>query len=357
MKSKYIFPSLLLAVLGLMAGCNPSEPKAPPTQLPVVQVKLTQPKHGDITRFVSLPGNVIPNQQAALYAKVTGYLKAIHVDKGDSVKEGDLLAEIEVPELLADLARTKAEVEVANVDYKRILEAQQKAPSLVVAQSIDTARAKSLVAKANLERAETLLQFCKITAPFSGTITKRFVDPGAFIPAATSGNAAQSSPLLTIADFSVVRVQVAVPEPETPFICKDLPVKISIDELPGANLTGSVTRFSHSLDDATKTMLAEIDLPNSDHKLLPGMYANVKIGVETHTNALLIPVDALVTEKMGTSVFKVSGGKAQKVPVKTGFSDGSNVEVLEGVAPEESLILVGKQTLSSGQPVTVTEGK
>jgi membrane fusion protein, multidrug efflux system len=357
MKSRYILPFLLLAALGLIAGCSQSESKAPSTELPPVAVKLAQPKHGDITRFVSLPGNVIPNQQAALYAKVTGYLKTIRVDKGDSVKEGDLLAEIEVPELLADLARSKAEVEVADIDYKRILEAQQKAPSLVVAQSIDAAKAKSLVARANQERAETLLQFCKIVAPFSGTITKRFVDPGAFIPAATTGNAAQSSPIVTIADFSTVRVQVAVPEPETPFVRNDLPAKIFIDELPNTNFTGTVTRYSHSLDDATKTMLVEIDLPNSDHKLLPGMYANVKLGVETHTNALLIPVDALVTEKTGTSVFKVNAGKAQKAPVKTGFSDGTSVEVLEGVTPEESVILVGKQTLSSGQPVTVTEGK
>ncbi|EEF57522.1 efflux RND transporter periplasmic adaptor subunit [Pedosphaera parvula] len=357
MKSKHFFSSLLLASLGVIAGCNPPESKAPSKETPPVAVKLVQPKRGDITRSVSLPGNVIPDQQAALHAKVTGYLKTIHVDKGDSVKEGDLLAEIEVPELLADLAKSKAEVEVADIDYKRILEAQQKAPSLVVAQSIDTARAKSLVAKASLEHAETLLQFCKIIAPFSGTITKRSVDPGAFIAAATSGNAAQSSPIVTLADFSKVRVQVAVPEPETPFIRNDLPVKIYIDELPGTNFTGTVTRFSHSLDDATKTMLVEIDLPNADHKLLPGMYANVKLGVETHANALLIPLDALVTEKTGTSVFKLNGGKAQKVPVKTGFTDGANVEILEGVTPEEPLILVGKQTLSSGQPVTVTEGK
>lgn len=357
MKPKLIPFTLLLGGLGLIGGCDRPESKTPDSPAAPIFVKLVQPKRGDITRSVSLPANVLPNQQAALYAKVSGYLKTIRVDKGDAVKEGDLLAEIEVPELIADTARYKAEAGVADIDYKRILEAQKKAPSLVVAQSIDTARGKAEVAKASLDHAETLLGFCKIIAPFPGVITKRMVDPGAFIPAATSGNAAQATPIVVIADFSKVRVQVAVPEPEVPFVRNELAVKVAVDELPGTNFPGTVTRYAHALDDATKTMLVEIDILNPDARLLPGMYAIVKLGMETRTNALLIPVDALVTEKSGTSVFKMSGGKAQKVPVKTGFNDGAFAEILEGVNADDPLILVGKQTFANGQPVTVTEGK
>jgi RND family efflux transporter MFP subunit len=346
----------LITIL-LISGCSKSETSSPQKEPAPLAVKLCHPKHGDITRSVSLPANVLPNQQAALYAKVGGYLKTISVDKGDSVKQGDVLAEIEVPELLADEAKFKAELAVADIDYKRILEAQKKAPDLVVLQSVDAAKAKYEVAKANLDRAQTLLQFCKITAPFSGVITKRSVDPGAFIPAATSGSAAQTTPLVMVADYSIVRVQVAVPEPETPFIRNGLPAKVTVDALPGTTFTNSVTRYSHSLDDATKTMLVEIEITNPKAQLLPGMYAIAKLGVETHTDALLIPVEALVTEKTGTSIFKVASGKTVKAPIKTGFNDGAFVEILDGLKPDESLILVGKQTLAPGQAVTISDSK
>src|SRR5437899_1579507 len=126
--------------------------------------------------------------------------------------------------MLGDLARYKAEVEVAEVDYKRLSESQKKLPDLVVPQTVDNAKGKLDVAKASLERTETLLGFAKITAPFSGVITKRMVDPGAFIPAATSGSAAQNAAIVTLTDFNRVRVQVAVPELETSLVATDQPV-------------------------------------------------------------------------------------------------------------------------------------
>ena len=121
-------------------------------------------------------------QQATLYAKVAGYLKTIAVDKGDAVKEGALLAEIEVPELIADRAKFKAELEVAQIDYQRVSDAQKKASDLVVPQTVDNARGKLEIAKANLERNETLLGFARITAPFGGTVTRRPGPPGAGSP-------------------------------------------------------------------------------------------------------------------------------------------------------------------------------
>jgi RND family efflux transporter MFP subunit len=211
--------------------------------------------------------------------------------------------------------------------------------------------------KANLERAETLLGFCKITAPFSGVITKRAVDPGAFVPAATSGSAAQNAMVVTLMDFSKVRVQIAVPENEVPLVRHGLPVKVTVEELPGRVFEGSITRFSQVLDDATKTMLAETDLENPRRELRPGMYATAKLGVEQHANAVLVPVEAAVVEKSGTSVFVVADGKAKKVPVKTGFNDGASVEILDGLEPKQAVILVGKLGLSSGQAVVVEEAK
>ena len=326
------------------------------TKTPVAaSVKLVQAKRGDILRNVSLSANVAANQQTTLYSKVGGYLKKIAVDKGDEVKAGDLIAEVEVPELIADLSKYKAEFEVAEIDFKRVSDAQKKAPDLIVLQSLDTAKGKLTVAKANLERAETLLGFCKITAPFSGVVTKRFVDLGAFIPAATSGSSAQNAAIVTLSDFNTVRVQVAVPEFEVPLIKKGLPVKIAIEELPGRTFDGTVTRYSHALDDATKTMLVEVDLKNEKLELRPGMYAIAKIGIEKHSNTVLLPVEAVFVEKIGPSVFTVVDGKAKKVPVKIGFNDGASIEVTEGVAEGDSVILVGKMTLANGQPVTVTQ--
>jgi membrane fusion protein (multidrug efflux system) len=339
-----------ISIAAIFAGCNPTTPQTKSAETPV-SVKLIQPHRGEITRTISLPAVIAANQQAALYSKVAGFLKSISVDKGDAVTRGQLLAEIEVPELVADLARYKAEAEIADLDFKRASEAREKSPDIVPLQSADAAKAKSLEAKANLEHAQTLLGFCKITAPFNGVITRRTADPGAFVPA----GAAQNSAVVTLADFDVVRVQIAVPESEVPLIKNSLPAKILVDELPGHAFDGGITRFSQTLDDTSRTMLAEVDLQNPKHELRPGMFATVKLGVEKHANALLVPADAVAFEKAGTSVFTVADGKAKKLPVKTGFNDGSSVEILDGLASEQAIVLLGKMTLNNGQAVTISQ--
>jgi len=324
-----------LAVAGetALSGCKPVAADSVQSPAPPVTVQVIQPERGSITRYVTLPGNVRPYQQATLYAKVAGYLKTLTVDKGDQVKEGALLAEIEVPELLADRAKYRAEVEVAGINYKRLSESQKKAPDLVVPQTVDDARGTLEVAKAILERTETLLNYARITAPFSGIITRRLVDPGAFIPAATSSSAAQEAAIVTLSDFSRIRVQVAVPENEASFVATNQPVKFTVEGLPGRTFAGTVTRFAYALEEASKTMLAEIELPNQTLELRPGMYASVSIGIERHPDALLVPVNALVQEKTGASVFTLADNKARKTPVRTGFNDGQHVEILSGLNP------------------------
>src|SRR6266496_1194747 len=153
MKNKQMGLALVVAALvgqGTISGCKPSTAEPTKEATPPLAVQIVQPKRGSITRNVTLPGEIKPYQQATLYAKVAGYLKTITVDKGDQVKAGAVLAEIEVPELLAERSRCKAEVEVAALDYKRLNESQQKAPDLVMPQTVDDARGKLDVAKANL---------------------------------------------------------------------------------------------------------------------------------------------------------------------------------------------------------------
>jgi RND family efflux transporter MFP subunit len=404
-------------------------------------VRVATPTRGDVHRFVAQPGTIRPLQQATLYAKVSGYLKSIAVDKGDAVKANAAIAQIEVPELQAELlaqqaqhARAGAEVgraqaevtrrqaEVARFDAElkrlrallekseaerafaeaeldRLTKARRQTSDLVTAQQLDKAKsdrdvlvasinaarqtiaaaqaeqqavraavdvaqrlvavaqADVQVAHATLQRTQTLLGFTEITAPFAGVVTARHVDRGAFIPAATGGSAAQSAAIVTLMDFDTVRVQVPMTELEAALVAKGQPVKVALDGLPGKSFEGTVTRFAGALDETTRTMLVEAELPNPGHTLRPGMYATVRVGVEKHTNVMLVPSEALVMEKTAAFLFLADGGKAKKTPVKIGFNDGAKVEIISGIAETAKVILVGKTALADGQAVNVQETK
>ncbi len=319
------------------------------------EIKATHPGRGEITRYVTLPGTLRANQQATLYAKVPGYLKSLGVDKGDSVRADQSLGEIEVPELVSDLAKYEAEVKVAEIDFERVSGAAKKAPDLVTPQSLSEAEGKLKVARARLDQTTVLLKYSRILAPFSGVITQRFVDPGAFIPAPTSGGTMQAAAIVTIADFDTVRVQVAVPEAEASLVDKGEPVKFSVEGLPGKAFEATVSRISYALDEATRTMLVEADVPNPTRALRPGMYAMVKIGVEKKTDALLIPAEAIVMEKTNAFVFTAVDGKAKKTAVKLGFNDGAKAEIASGATEQDRVLLVGKLTLTDGQSVNAKD--
>jgi membrane fusion protein (multidrug efflux system) len=295
-----------------------------------------------------LPAQVIAFQQATLYAKVSGYLKSIAVDKGDKVEAGQVLARIEIPELVASRAKQQAELKAAQADYSRMQESLQKAPDLVVPESVDQARGRFEVARASLDQSETLLRYAIITAPFSGIVTQRNVDPGALIQVGSA-----SSAIVALMDFSKVRLQVAVPEVEASRIAVGQPVLVTTDNLPATQFDGKVTRFSYALDPASRTMLAEVVLDNPQLALRPGMLVTAKMGIEHKESVLLMPEEALVMEKANAFAYTVAGNKAAKHPIKIGFNDGKNVEVLEGLPAGQTVILAGKLKLSDGQPVQV----
>ncbi len=321
-----------------------------------LELKAARPVRADVVRYVALPATIKPAQQATLYAKVPGYLKSLAVDKGDAVTAGQPLGEIEVPEFVADLARQKAEVAVAETTYRRLHDAQKKSPELVTPLAIDDAFGRLSVTRAALERTETLLAFARLSAPFAGIVTTRHVDPGAFIPAATSGGAGNAA-ILTVMDFSTVRVAVYVPELEAPLVAVGQPVKFTCDALPGKTFEASVSRLGFALDTATKTMLVEADAPNPGLTLRPGLFATARVGVEKHTGVPTLPVEALLVERTGASVFKAIDGKAKKSPVKVGFNDGVRFEIIEGVGANDLVLLFGKAALADGQPVAATEVK
>ena len=341
--------ALLLGALTFLSACDPGRGQAAkaPEDAPV-QVHLTHLSVGPIMRSVILPAQVIPFQQATLYAKVSGYLKTITVDKGDRVTSGAVLARIEIPELVAAKARQEAELRAAEADYTRLKESLQRLPDLVVPDTVDQARGRFDVARASLAQSETLLGYATITAPFSGIITQRFVDPGALIQAGSA-----SSAIVALMDFSKVRLQAAVPEVEASRVAAGQPVLVTTDNLPGLQFEGKVTRFSYALDAASRTMLAEVILENPALALRPGMLVTAKIGIERKESALLMPAESLIMEKANAFAYGVDGNKAKKRAIKVGFNDGKSVEVLEGLTAGDRVILVGKLKLSDGQAVQV----
>jgi membrane fusion protein, multidrug efflux system len=350
MKREWALCIVLLAAVMVLSACDRTEGQSPAAEVPQpLQVHTVHLSTGPITRSITLPAQVIPFQQAILYAKVSGYLKGIAVDKGDKVAAGSVLARIEIPELVASRAKQQAELEAAKVDFSRMQESLQKAPDLVVPEMVDQARGRFEVARASFDQSETLLGYATITAPFSGIITQRNVDPGALIQA--------NSPIVGLMDFSKVRLQVAVPEIEAARVTVGQPVKVTTENLPGRHFDGNVTRFTYALDTASRTMLVEVMLDNPDLALRPGMLVTARIGIEHKERARLMPAESLVMEKANAFAYTVDGGKAAKHPIKTGFNDGQNVEVLEGLDDNDAVILAGKLKLSNGQAVQVAAGQ
>lgn len=325
-----------------------------------LELPATKPATGTIHRWVALPATLAPWQQATLFAKVTGYIKKISVDKGDTVKAGQVLAEIEVPELEADLVKYEADLvalkptfEFAKLEYDRLTVARKNSSDLILPQMVDKAKsdldkakADLGVVEANAKHARVMLGYAKITAPFDGLVTARHVDAGALVNAGTSR-------VVDVVDASTIRLQIPVTEMETALVQVGKPVKAAIDALGPSPIEGKISRIAYALDPATRTMLAEADLKNADFKLHPGMYAMVKIAVDRHDNVLLIPVTGLVMEKTNAFVFKAAGGKAVKTAITIGFNDGTNVEVLGGIDKDTTILLPDKVTLTPDQPVSI----
>ena len=325
-----------------------------------LELPATKPASGTIHRWVSLPATLAPWQQAVLYAKVTGFVKKISVDKGDIVKTGQVLAELEAPELEADLAKNDAEsaalkpaLEFAQQEHERLIKAQKSSPDLILPQQLEKAKSELDKAKtafevvaANAQHARVMLGYMKIVAPFDGIISARHVDPGALVNAS-------ASKMVDIVDASTVRLQIPVTEMETSLVQPGKPVKAVIDAIGGAPVEATISRTAYALDPATRTMLAEADLKNADMKLHPGMYAMAKIAVDKHENAMLIPATGLVMEKTNAFAFKHVNGKAVKTAITIGFNDGVNVEVLTGLDKDSTILLPDKVTLVPDQAVTI----
>jgi len=352
--------SLLLGLGALAAGCGSREGDAPrASSLPSVSV--VRPERAAMTRSITLAGDLVGLYESALHAKVTGYLKTIRVDKGDWVKKGELLAEIEVPELEQKLQRSRANLAVRRGTYERLQRVWETDRRLVAREDVDIAQGQFEEAKAEVEELEALVGYTHIVAPFDGVVTARFVDPGALIQASGHGGASEAegsspgkgsnAPIVTVSDIDTLRVYVYVPEEETSLIKAGMPVTLRLREFPGREFKASVTRFATALDLSTRTMLVEADIENPNHELYPGMYADVLLELARHDSALKLPVSAVGGSGDASFVYVVREGHLAKVSVSVGFTNEGWVEIGSGLSGDESVVGTVTPSLSEGEAV------
>lgn len=328
------------------AGPTPSELDSTP-----VDVQVTKPTRRDLVYTVKLPANVSPLYQTTLYAKVSGYLKWIGPDKGDAVKRNEVVAVIDAPEVEEQYQQAVSDYRIKKLTYERLAKVWKESPDVIAKQDVDVAEASYQGARHLMEQRVVMRDYTKVRAPYDGIVTARFADPGSLIQIATS-SAASAIPLFTIMDLSTVRVYANVPQDDSPWVVPGkTSATVKVTELPDRTFNGVVTRSTLALDPATRSLLVEIDLPNADHALRPGTFAEVALGLREIPQALVVPPQAVISTPKGTSVFIIEEGKAKSVPVKTGISDGRWIEITSGLQGHEDVVAVGKRRLLDGMPV------
>jgi membrane fusion protein, multidrug efflux system len=352
--------AIVLAAAAPLSGCHHENAEAP-AEAP--QVVVIRPQRGEAIRSITLPGDAVGYYQSALYAKVTGYLKDIRVDKGDQVKKGEVLANIEVPELRQRLDRARSNLEIQRLTYERLDKVWKDDPRLIARQDVDMAYSKFQQAQAEANELAAMVAYTQIVAPFDGIVTERFVDPGALIkaggqdsataPMEGSANAGgTAAPVVSVADISKLRVYVYVPQDAVGYVRVGMPVQVEFRELPGHTYTASVARFAHSLDLSTRTMLTEIDLDNSRREIYPGMYANATLELERHNDAIKLPNSAVAENPNGGHFVLVArGGRLEEIPVTIGINTGIYMEITSGLSGSEEVVRSLTAALSNGEQV------
>jgi RND family efflux transporter MFP subunit len=307
----------------------------------------------DLYREVTIPAEFRPYQEVELHSKVSGFVDQMKVDFGDQVKTGQLLATLEVPELQDELhnamaTERKAEADNTNAHliYARLRAVNQQQPNLVAQQELDTAESADRAtaaaigaAKAEVEKYQTLAAYTKITAPFDGVITWRYADPGSLIQAGTSSDT-QSKPLVRISDNYRLRLDFPVSVDYVKDIHLGDPVDVRAESLGGRSFTGTVSRFTGKVNADTRTMIVEMDVPNPNLEIIPGMYATVVLKVEGRVQALSIPIEAAAAGGKTTVYVVNTDHEIEQRPVTFGLETPSRYEVLAGLR-EGDLVIIG----------------
>ena len=346
----------------------------------------------DIVNVLVISGEFKPFQDVDVHAKVAGYIRAIRVDVGDHVKEGQTLAELEIPELTAQLSGADAaaraaqeqirkgqgEVQraqsmhtAAHAAYERLKQAADARAGLVAQQEVDDAQAKDLaseaqvtsaeaelagakqqleVAQANRKQYSALAGYTRIVAPFAGVVTNRYADTGALVAAGTSSST-QAIPVVRLAQVSKLRLVLAIPESAAAQIRLGDVVKVRVEALR-RDFEGKVARFAAALDQQTRTMETEIDFENKDGQLLPGMYAESKLVLQGKRNVLTVPLEAVSRNGSDATVLALnSRNEVEEKLVTLGMEDSARVEIVSGLNGGDRVVIGNRSEFRPGDRV------
>ncbi len=328
-------------------------------------VKLGKAYYGDIARAESLTGDIMPMQQANIYSKVSGNIEKIYVDIGDRVSKEQLLALIDTTiysqntkQAHASFLQASANLENAKLNYsrnkslfKQNLIAQQDLDNSKTAY--DVALAQEEAANANYSNSLTQLSYCKVTAPFSGNITKRFLDPGAYV---TSSTTSASSTLFTLMDVDNLKAIINLPEKDVPLIPQVTDVQVIADAIPGKIFKAKLKKISEAVDLSTRTMAIEIDIDNTGKLLKPGMFATINIILGKKSNVLILPNNVVLNDESGNYVFVFNpDSTVTQAYVQVGIQQNNLDEILSGVDTTNKIVFVGQTLIKNGSKVKIAK--
>jgi len=380
---------LIVAVAALAAGCGNHKANDVTPTAAVVKVQ-----RKNLSSTLEISSEFQPFQEIDVFAKVSGYVQKLYVDYGTHVKQGQLLAVLEIPELQQQLLQDEASVrraeqdlsraheeqsraqsayDVAHVTYTRLADVQKNRPELVAQQEIDVAQGKDLeanagvssakdavsaseqallAAKAALDKDKALFAYARMTAPFDGVVTQIYAFTGALLPAGTFA-AKGDSALCRLSQNDLLRLVIPVPERAVPDIRDGESVDVDVSSLK-RTFTGKIVRYSDQIDPQTRTMHTEVDVPNPKFELVPGMYASVKIPLRTVNGVLTVPVQAVQSSGTGEGTVLIvnSSNHLERREVKLGLQTATDAEVLSGLAENETVVFGEQNQFREGQLVT-----
>jgi membrane fusion protein (multidrug efflux system) len=326
-------------------------------------VMVVKPTQTDATAPLILPGNIQANRSASIYARVDGYIKQWYVDIGDHVHEGQVLADIEAPQIDANLREAQAQLELAQANLKLAqtnsarsqqlfankVNSQQELDTVVATESVQQANRDN--ASASLENAKQMKAYEQVRAPFDGIITARYIDVGSLV---TSGSARTVQKLFDLAQSDPVRVFVNVPQSNVGRVQPGTSATVQVDEYPNETFTGKVARDAGAFDQASRTILLEVDVPNPNGRLYAGMYARVTLSTPDPNPRLYLPDNAILIDSKGTRVATVDADhKIHFKEVTLGRDFGAKSEIISGLNPGDVVVQNPTDDLQEGMAVSV----
>jgi RND family efflux transporter MFP subunit len=386
------FPFFLICFAPII-GCGGEHKAAADDAANAPAAAVVKVTRGNIADTLEIASEFQPFQEVDVYAKVSGYIQKLYVDYGTHVKQGQILAVLEIPELQQQLQQDQASVRrsdqeltraredlnraqsaytVANLTYTRLAEVQKSRPELVSQEEIDVAKGKDLeadadvsaqkaalaaaeeallAAKAALGKDQAMFDYARMTAPFDGVITQIYAFTGALLPAGTTSNKGDSA-LCRLSQNDLLRLVIPVPERAVPNIQIGEPVAVNVSGMD-RTFEGKIIRFSDQIDLTTRTMHTEVDVPNPKYQLVPGMYASVKIPLRAAAKVLTVPVQAFQAGSEGKGIVLVvgQGNKIERREVSVGLQSATDVEILSGLQENEAVIFGSLSQYRPGQIV------